>query len=88
MIHGNRFTYESLSFLEKINELNSIKTGTRLFVGDKCLGLLEAVNTVFLDAKYQRCTVHFYRNVFTVVPRSKVKEVAAMQEILYSQQSD
>ena len=33
--------------------------GVRLVVGDKCLGMLEAVGEVFPDAKYQRCTVHF-----------------------------
>lgn len=45
----------------------------KLIVGDKCLGMLEAVGEVFPDAKYQRCVVHFYRNVFSVVPKSKVK---------------
>ena len=49
--------------------------GVKLIVGDKCLGMLEAVGEVFPDAKYQRCTVHFYRNVFSIVPRSKVKLV-------------
>jgi len=34
--------------------------GVKLIVGDKCLGMLEAVGEVFPDAKYQRCTVHFY----------------------------
>ena len=34
----------------------------KLIVGDKCMGMLEAVGEVFPDAKYQRCTVHFYRN--------------------------
>ena len=43
--------------------------GVRLIVGDKCLGMLEVVREVFPDAKYQRCTFHFYRNVFSVVPR-------------------
>ena len=52
--------------------------GVKLIVGDKCLGMLEAVGEVFPDAKYQRCTVHFYRNVFSVVPRSRVKLVAKM----------
>ena len=47
-------------------------------VGDKCLGMLEAVGEVFPEAKYQRCTVNFYRNVFSVTPRSKVKLVAKM----------
>ena len=52
--------------------------GVKLIVGDKCLGMLEAVGEVFPEAKYQRCTVHFYRNVFSVTPRSKVKLVAKM----------
>ena len=43
--------------------------GVKLIVGDKCMGMLEAVGEVFPEAKYQRCTVHFYRNVFSVVPR-------------------
>jgi len=50
--------------------------GVKLIVGDKCLGMLEAVGEVFPEAKYQRCTVHFYRNIFSVTPRSKVKLVA------------
>ena len=43
--------------------------GVKRIVGDKCLGMLEAVGEVFLEAKYQRCMVHFYRNVFSVTPR-------------------
>ena len=31
--------------------------GVKLSVGDKCLGMLEAVSEVLPDAKYQRCTV-------------------------------
>lgn len=50
--------------------------GVKLIVGDKCMEMLETVGEVFPDAKYQRCTVHFYRNVFSVVPKSKVKIVA------------
>ena len=49
--------------------------GVKLIVGDKCMGMLETVGEVFPDAKYQRCTVHFYRNVFSVVPKSKVEIV-------------
>ena len=52
--------------------------GVKLIVGDKCMGMLEAVGEVFPDAQLQRCTVHFYRNVFSVVPKSKVKIVAKM----------
>src|SRR5699024_12157797 len=33
--------------------------GVKLIVGDKCLGMLEAVSEVLPGAKYQRCTVQF-----------------------------
>ena len=61
--------------------------GVKLIVGDKCLGMLEAVGEVFPDAKYQRCVVHFYRNVFSVVPKSKVKLVAKMLKAIHAQES-
>ena len=61
--------------------------GMRLIVGDKCLGMLEAVYEVFPEAKYQCCTVHFYRNVFSVVPRSKIKVVAKMLKAIHAQES-
>lgn len=59
----------------------------RLIVGDKCPGMLEAVGEVFPDVKYQRYAVHFYRNVFSVVPRSKVKLVAKMFKAIHAQES-
>ena len=61
--------------------------GVKLIVGDKCMGMLEAVGEVFPDAKYQRCTVHFYRNVFSVVPKSKIKIVAKMPKAIHAQES-
>ena len=61
--------------------------GVKLLVGDKCLGMLEAVGEVFPDAKYQRCVVHFYRNVFSVVPKSKAKLVAKMRKAIHAQES-
>ena len=61
--------------------------GVKLIVGDKCLGMLEAVGEVFPDAKYQRCVVHFYRNIFSVVPKSKVKNVAKMLKAIHAQES-
>ena len=48
--------------------------------------MVEAVGEVFPDAKYQRCTVHFYRNVFSVVPKSKVKIVAKMLKAIHTQE--
>ena len=61
--------------------------GVKLIVGDKCMGILEAVGEVFPDAKYQRCIVHFYRNVFSVVPKSKVKIAAKMLKAIHAQES-
>src|SRR5690242_9991516 len=52
--------------------------GVQLFISDKCLGLLEALGEFYPQASWQRCSVHFYRNVFATVPKSLVKEVAAM----------
>ena len=49
--------------------------------------MLEAVGEVFPEAKYQRCTVHFYRNVFSVMPRAKVKLVAKMLKAIHAQES-
>ena len=61
--------------------------GVKLIVGDKCLGMLEAVGEAFPEAKYQCCTAHFYRNVFSVAPRSKVKLVAKMLKAIHAQES-
>ena len=61
--------------------------GVKLVVGNKCLGMLETAGEVFPDAKYQRCAVHFYRNVFSVTPRPKVKLVAKMLKAIHAQES-
>ena len=61
-------------------------SGVELFVSDKCLGLVESLADFYPKAKWQRCVVHFYRNVFTVVPKSKVKDVAAMLKAIHAQE--
>jgi putative transposase len=61
-------------------------TGVQLFVSDKCLGLVESLTDFYPEARWQRCVVHFYRNVFTVVPKSRVKEVAAMLKAIHAQE--
>jgi len=60
--------------------------GVRLFVSDKCLGLVESLADFYPSALWQRCTVHFYRNVFSVVPRGKMKLVAAMLKAIHAQE--
>jgi transposase-like protein len=58
--------------------------GVRLFVTDACMGLVESLAEFYPEAKWQRCTVHFYRNVFSVVPAKKMKEVAAMLKAIHA----
>lgn len=60
--------------------------GVKLIVGDKCLGMLESIPQVFPDAKYQRCTVHFYRNIFSVTPKNRMKEVSMLLKAIHSQE--
>lgn len=60
--------------------------GVRLVISDKCLGLVQAVGEFYPEAGWQRCVVHFYRNVFTAVPKGKVKEVAAMMKAIHAQE--
>lgn len=61
--------------------------GVRLIVGDKCLGMCNAVAEVFPESKYQRCTVHFYRNVFSVTPRKHTREVSMMLKAIHAQEN-
>jgi len=62
-------------------------TGVQLVISDKCLGLVETLGEFFADARWQRCMVHFYRNVFSVVPNDEVKEVAGMLKAIHAQES-
>lgn len=61
--------------------------GVRLVTGDKCLGMCETLAEVFPEAKYQRCTVHFYRNVFSATPRRLISEVAMMLKAIHAQEN-
>jgi len=60
--------------------------GVRLFVSDKCLGLVEALGEFYPETAWQRCVVHWYRNVMTAVPKGRVKEVAAMLKAIHAQE--
>ncbi|MDC1286913.1 IS256 family transposase [Gammaproteobacteria bacterium] len=61
--------------------------GVRLMVSDACLGLVESIEEVYPGADWQRCVVHFYRNVFSHVPHTKVREVAAMLKAIHAQEN-
>jgi len=61
--------------------------GVELFVSDKCLGLVENRVEFYPEARWQRCTVHSYRNVWTAVSSGKVKAVAAMLKAIHAQET-
>jgi putative transposase len=61
--------------------------GVQLVISDACLGLTESLHDYYPEAQWQRCTVHFYRNVFSHVPNAKVKEVARMLKAIHAQES-
>jgi putative transposase len=85
VMEGAREDKESWrAFLRHLKE-RGLK-GVRLIVSDKCLGLVEALAEFYPEADWQRCMVHFYRNVFTVVPKGKAKEVAAMLKAIHAQE--
>ena len=60
--------------------------GVELIVSDACLGLVESAAEHFPEARWQRCVVHWYRNVFSQVPREKMREVAAMLKAIHAQE--
>jgi len=60
--------------------------GMRLIISDACRGLVEAAAEVFPKTQWQRCVVHFYRNVFSHVPNTKVADVARMLKAIHAQE--
>jgi putative transposase len=55
-----------------------------LIISDACVGLLDCVGEVYPEAKWQRCVVHFYLNVFSVLTRGKIREVAMMLKAIHA----
>ena len=74
-----------LGFLKELKKRGL--TGVRLMISDACLGLVESIAEVFPDTDWQRCAVHFYRNVFSHVPRGRMREVAAMLKAIHAQEN-
>ena len=56
----------------------------RLIISDACMGLVESAAEFYPEAQWQRCTVHFYRNVFTVVPSKHMRAVADMLKAIHA----
>ena len=58
--------------------------GAQLITSDKCLGLVESLGDFFPEAQWQRCIVHFYRNVLKDVSCGKSHDVAAMLKPIHT----
>ncbi len=58
--------------------------GVRLIISDACMGLSESAAEFFPEAAWQRCIVHWYRNIFSHVPSTKVREIAAMLKAIHA----
>ncbi len=48
---------------------------------------MESAAEYLPEARWQRCMVHFYRNVFSHVPATKVREVSHMLKAIHAQES-
>src|SRR5262245_40450387 len=70
------------SFLKHLNERGL--AGVQLVISDACIGLSESAAEFFPEGRWQRCIVHWYRNIFSHVPATKVREIAAMLKAIHA----
>ena len=59
--------------------------GVRLVISDAHPGLRQAIREVFVGAAWQRCRVHFMRNVLARVPKKAQAMVAATVRTIFEQ---
>jgi len=59
--------------------------GVQLVISDHHLGLKAAIGAVFVGAGWQRCRVHFMRNVLSKVPKASAEMVAAAIRTVFAQ---
>jgi putative transposase len=55
-----------------------------LFISDACAGLVDCLGEHYPASRWQRCTVHLYRNVFSVVPSDTLRKVAKMLKAIHA----
>ena len=60
-------------------------TGVRLVISDAHEGLKGAIEKVLLGSSWQRCRVHFIRNVLAKVPKGSAEMVAAAIRTIFAQ---
>jgi transposase-like protein len=59
--------------------------GVQLVISDAHEGLKAAIGSVFAGAAWQRCRVHFLRNILTRIPRGNAEMVAAAVRTIFAQ---
>jgi transposase-like protein len=59
--------------------------GVKLVITDAHTGLKKAIGTVFQGASWQRCRVHFLRNVLGVIPKNNGAMVASIIRTIFAQ---
>jgi putative transposase len=59
--------------------------GVRLVISDAHQGLRTSIEAVMLGASWQRCRVHFMRNVLARVPKGSTEMVAAAIRTVFAQ---
>jgi putative transposase len=60
--------------------------GVKMIISDKCLGLVDNLAEFYPKADWQRCIVHFYRNVLSHTPYDRIKTVVAMLKAIHAQE--
>ena len=60
-------------------------SGVQLVISDHHLGLKAAIESVFIGAAWQRCRVHFMRNLLARVPKGSAEMVAAAVRTIFAQ---
>ena len=60
-------------------------SGVRLVISDAHQGLKAAIAAVFLGAAWQRCRVHFLRNVLSRIQRGRAEMVLALVRTIWAQ---
>jgi len=60
----------------------------RVSVKRKILAQLgEIAAEILPEPQWKRCVVHFYRNIFSLVPAGKVRDIAKMLKAIHAQES-
>jgi len=60
-------------------------SGVRLVISDAHEGLQQAIGTVLSGAAWQRCRVHFMRNLLATVPHAAREPIAAVVRTIFAQ---